>query len=193
MHYMWNSSSRTSRACAASWRPSSAAITEELAITRNASEALQIAQLGIDLKAGDEVVTTEPGLRADARHLGSARPPRQDRGRRRSRSRCRRPTCRSSTDRITRAITPKTKVIHICHITNLTGQLFPVRDIARMARRARHPDHRRRRARVRALPVQGVAISSATTTAVAAQVAARAGRHRVPLRAAREHRRSSGR
>ena len=31
---------------------------EELAITRNASEALQIAQLGIDLKRGDEVVTT---------------------------------------------------------------------------------------------------------------------------------------
>jgi selenocysteine lyase/cysteine desulfurase len=31
---------------------------EELAITRNASEALQIAQLGIDLKAGDEVVST---------------------------------------------------------------------------------------------------------------------------------------
>ena len=31
---------------------------EELAITRNASEALQIAQLGIDLRAGDEVVTT---------------------------------------------------------------------------------------------------------------------------------------
>ena len=38
------------------------------------------------------------------------------------------------TDRISRAITPKTKVIHICHITNLTGQLFPVRDIARLAR-----------------------------------------------------------
>src|SRR5687767_4327549 len=31
---------------------------EELAITRNASEALQIAQLGLDLRAGDEVVTT---------------------------------------------------------------------------------------------------------------------------------------
>src|SRR6478736_7008603 len=30
---------------------------EEIAITRNASEALQIAQLGIDLKPGDEVVT----------------------------------------------------------------------------------------------------------------------------------------
>src|SRR5918996_4083904 len=31
---------------------------EEMAITRNASEALQIAQMGLDLKAGDEVVTT---------------------------------------------------------------------------------------------------------------------------------------
>ena len=37
-------------------------------------------------------------------------------------------------DRIERAITPQTKVIHFCHITNLTGQLFPVRNIARMAR-----------------------------------------------------------
>jgi isopenicillin-N epimerase len=32
---------------------------EEMAITRNSSEALQIAQMGIDLEAGDEVVTTE--------------------------------------------------------------------------------------------------------------------------------------
>jgi len=38
------------------------------------------------------------------------------------------------TARIEQAITPRTKVIHICHMTNLTGQLFPVRDIARMAR-----------------------------------------------------------
>src|SRR5207237_8164640 len=32
---------------------------EELAITRNASDALEIAQLGIDLKPGDEVLTTD--------------------------------------------------------------------------------------------------------------------------------------
>ena len=31
---------------------------EELAITRNASEALQIVELGLDLKPGDEVLTT---------------------------------------------------------------------------------------------------------------------------------------
>ena len=32
---------------------------EEIAITRNASESLQIAQNGLDLKPGDEIVTTE--------------------------------------------------------------------------------------------------------------------------------------
>src|ERR1700690_3435657 len=32
---------------------------EEIAITRNASEALEIAQLGIQLKPGDEVLTTD--------------------------------------------------------------------------------------------------------------------------------------
>ncbi len=32
---------------------------DELAITRNASEALQTAQLGLDLKPGDEVLTTD--------------------------------------------------------------------------------------------------------------------------------------
>ena len=32
------------------------------------------------------------------------------------------------------AITPRTKVLHFCHITNLTGQIFPVQNLARMAR-----------------------------------------------------------
>ena len=32
---------------------------EELALTRNASESLQIAQLGLDLAPGDEVLTTD--------------------------------------------------------------------------------------------------------------------------------------
>ena len=33
-----------------------------------------------------------------------------------------------------KAITPRTKVIEVTHITNLTGQIMPVRDIVRMAR-----------------------------------------------------------
>ena len=36
--------------------------------------------------------------------------------------------------RIEDNITPQTKVIHICHITNRTGQIFPVKKICQMAR-----------------------------------------------------------
>src|SRR5215217_6305850 len=106
---------------------------EELAITRNASEALQICQLGIDLEPGDEVVTTDQDY---GRMLDT-----WDQRARRDRIVIKKisfpvPTTNLAdlTKRIEQAITPKTKIIHICHITNLTGQLFPVRDIARMAR-----------------------------------------------------------
>jgi selenocysteine lyase/cysteine desulfurase len=36
--------------------------------------------------------------------------------------------------RLEGAITPRTKVLHFCHITNLTGQIFPVQNLSRMAR-----------------------------------------------------------
>jgi selenocysteine lyase/cysteine desulfurase len=37
-------------------------------------------------------------------------------------------------ERFARAITPRTRVILVCHITNLTGQIFPVRRICRLGR-----------------------------------------------------------
>jgi len=106
---------------------------EELAITRNASEALQIAQLGIDLKAGDEVLTTnqdygrmldtwEQRVRRDGIRLVKISfpvPP---------------PSQEDLVKRFEAAITPRTKVIHFCHITNLTGHIFPVREICDLAR-----------------------------------------------------------
>jgi isopenicillin-N epimerase len=106
---------------------------EELAITRNASEALQIAQLGLDLKAGDEVVTTnqdygrmidtwQQRVRRDGivlRQISFPVPP---------------PSPADLVSRFEQAISPRTKVLHLCHITNLTGQIFPVRAICRMAR-----------------------------------------------------------
>jgi len=108
--------------------------TEEMAITRNASEALQIAQLGIDLKAGDEVITTnqdygrmldtwEQRVRRDGITLTKVSfpvPPK---------------SMDVLADRLLSAITPATKVLHFCHITNLTGQIFPVKKIADEARR----------------------------------------------------------
>src|SRR2546427_3033832 len=106
---------------------------EEMAITRNASEALEIVQLGLPLERGDEVLTTTQDYprMLTTWHQRERRegivvkeisfpvpPPSQD----------------DLGDRIERAITPKTKVIHFCHITNLTGQIFPVRRICQLGR-----------------------------------------------------------
>ena len=44
------------------------------------------------------------------------------------------PSMDALVDCFRRAITPRTKVILLSHITNLTGQIFPVRDIARLGR-----------------------------------------------------------
>ncbi|MBA4137848.1 MAG: aminotransferase V [Opitutus sp.] len=108
--------------------------TEELALTRNTSESLMIAQMGLDLARGDEVVSTN-----------------QDYGRMNTawRQRERRdgvvlklvsyPTPPPSMDtlyeRVFSAVTPRTKVILISHITYTTGQIFPVKKICDEARR----------------------------------------------------------
>jgi isopenicillin-N epimerase len=107
--------------------------TEEIAITRNASEALEIVQLGMELKAGDEILTTNQDYprmittwkqreRRDGvvlKQISFQVPP---------------PSMDYLVKRIEDNITPKTKVIHICHITNRTGQIFPVKKICQMAR-----------------------------------------------------------
>lgn len=107
--------------------------TEEIAITRNASEGLENVQLGMNLKPGDEVLTTNQDYprmittwqqreRRDGivlKQITFPVPP---------------PSLEYLTKRIEANITPKTKVIHICHITNRTGQIFPVRSICQMAR-----------------------------------------------------------
>jgi selenocysteine lyase/cysteine desulfurase len=106
---------------------------EEIAITRNASESLQIAQMGLDLKPGDELITTEQDY---GRMLTT-----WDQRARREKIKVTRldfpcPTTQADLlQRFQSAITPQTKVLHFCHITNQSGQLFPVRDLALMARR----------------------------------------------------------
>src|SRR5207244_8431714 len=131
IHYMWNLLEPNIETVRRKLSAEIGCDAEELAITRNASEALQIAQLGLDLRAGDHVVTTDQDY---GRMLDT-----WDQRVRRDKIEVTKisfpvPTTKVSelTDRISRAITPKTKVIHICHITNLTGPLFPVRHIARM-------------------------------------------------------------
>src|SRR2546428_2794187 len=133
IHYMWNMLEPNVETVRRNLAAEAGCDAEELAITRNASEALQIAQLGLDLQPGDEVITTnqdygrmldtwEQRVRRDRITLTKISFPV--------------PTKNLSelTSRFEKAITPKTRVIHLCHVTNLTGQLFPVREIARMAR-----------------------------------------------------------
>jgi selenocysteine lyase/cysteine desulfurase len=106
---------------------------EEMAITRNASEALETCILGLDLKAGDEVLTTNqdyPRMLATwrqrerregivVRTISFPVPP---------------PSLDDLADRFRRAVTPRTRAILVCHVTNLTGQIFPVREVCRMGR-----------------------------------------------------------
>jgi isopenicillin-N epimerase len=105
---------------------------EELAITRNASESLQIAQDGLDLAPGDEILTTDQDY---PRMLTT-----WDQRQRRDKIKVTRinfpvPTTQDDLyTRLERAVTPRTKVLHICHVTNITGQLFPVQRLCRMAR-----------------------------------------------------------
>jgi isopenicillin-N epimerase len=107
--------------------------TEEIAITRNASEALEIVQFGLELKRGDEVITTNQ----DYPRMISSWQQREDRDGivlKQIPFPVPPPSMDDLTRRIEQAITPKTRVIHICHMTNRTGQIFPVKQICQMAR-----------------------------------------------------------
>ena len=105
---------------------------EELAITRNTSESLQIVQDGLDLKPGDEILTTHQ----DYPRMLTTWDQRQRRDKIKV-TRIQFPVPTTQDDlyrRLAAAVTPQTKVLHICHITNITGQLFPVQRLCRMAR-----------------------------------------------------------
>ncbi len=105
---------------------------EEMALTRGASESLQIAQNGIDLKAGDEVLTTEQDY---PRMLTTWDQRMRREGIKVTRIQFPVPTTADDLyRRFEEAITPRTKVFHFCHITNLTAQMFPVARLSRLAR-----------------------------------------------------------
>lgn len=106
---------------------------EEVAITRNASEALQAAQFGIDLKAGDEVVISTQ----DYPRMLTA----WDQRAQREGIVIKKVTfdvpVMSPEDvvRVYReAITPRTKVLHASQTVFLTGQILPVGALCALAK-----------------------------------------------------------
>ncbi|HVM88515.1 MAG TPA: aminotransferase class V-fold PLP-dependent enzyme [Puia sp.] len=102
---------------------------EEIAMNRNASEALETVIFGLDLKAGDEVVLTKQ----DYPNMINAWKQRELRdGIKLVWINLDLPS--EDTDYLVNkyvsAFTSKTKVVHITHIINWNGQILPVRKIA---------------------------------------------------------------
>ncbi len=98
------------------------------------TEALEMAEFGLNLKPGDEILTTNQDypahddcLTSSVSAVTESSPDATRRFRYQSRARTTFTICSR------KAITPQTKVIHFCHITNRTGVIFPVRRLCDMA------------------------------------------------------------
>lgn len=106
---------------------------EEIAITRNASESLEILQMGMDFRPGDEVLTTTqdyPRMLTTFRQ----REAREGIALRLVTIPVPAKTPEEIVDAFERGITPRTRMILISHMINLTGQIVPVRAICDLAR-----------------------------------------------------------
>ena len=106
---------------------------EEIAITRNASESLEILLMGMDLKSGDEILTTTQDY---PRMLTTLRQRERREGLKLKLIKI--PVPARNLDEITaafeRGITPRTRLILIMHMVNITGQITPVKAVCDMAR-----------------------------------------------------------
>lgn len=105
---------------------------EEISLTRNATEAIETVIMGLDLKRGDEIITTNQdyptvmaGLQQRARREGikivqiSLPTPAENNA--------------EVVQLFEKAITPNTKLIVISHMVYMTGQILPVRQVCDMA------------------------------------------------------------
>jgi len=106
---------------------------ECIAITRNASESLQIAQFGIDLEPGDEVLTTSQ----DYPRMITTWQQRVRREKIVLKQLDFEVPVKDPADLVRlyeQAITPRTRVIHMSHVIFMTGQILPVTEICALAR-----------------------------------------------------------
>jgi isopenicillin-N epimerase len=106
---------------------------EEIAITRNASESLEILLMGMDLKSGDEILTTTQDY---PRMLTTLRQREKREGLKLKLIQI--PIPPKNLDEITAAfekgITSRTRLILMAHQVNITGQITPVKAVCDLAR-----------------------------------------------------------
>jgi len=108
--------------------------SDEIAITRNTSEGTNIVVKGVDLKPGDEVLITDhnhpsnsDSWKVRAQREGftvislPVRVPAASR--------------EELISHVEKAVTPRTKVIAVTHVTSTTGIMYPAQAIAEIARR----------------------------------------------------------
>lgn len=108
--------------------------SEEVALTRNASEGLQICQFGMQLSKGDEVLTTTQ----DYPRMINAFRQRERRDGIQLRQVAIPVPLTDPAELVRRfeaAITERTRLILCCHVVNLTGQVLPAADIVALGRR----------------------------------------------------------
>jgi isopenicillin-N epimerase len=107
---------------------------EEIALVRNATEALDTVILGLPMKAGDEILccthdyyamldAIEQRRKRDAIVIKMISPP------------LRPSSPEVLVDLYKRAMTPKTRLVLLTHVSNMTGQVYPVKEIADAAHR----------------------------------------------------------
>ena len=107
---------------------------EEIAVNRNATEALNTVIFGLDLKAGDEVI----GTKQDYPNMINAWRQRAEREGIVYKQISFKFPIENDEEIVAgfeKAITPKTKIIHITHIINWIGQILPVKKITDMAKK----------------------------------------------------------
>jgi selenocysteine lyase/cysteine desulfurase len=131
-YYMRNSRQKNKRLVAAKIGEIVGCTAEEIAITRNTTESLDLIIGGMNWNAGDEAVMAEQDYGAMLNHfkfvarrygvvnrlVSVPNHPKDD---------------DEIVDLYASAITDKTRLLMVCHMINITGQILPVRKICDMA------------------------------------------------------------
>lgn len=110
------------------------ALPEEIAINRNATEALNTVIFGLPLQKGDEVIGTKQDY-PNMVHAWRQRAAREDIVYKQLSFDFPIEDDDAIVQAFEKAITPKTKVLHVTHIINWVGQILPVQKICAMAKK----------------------------------------------------------
>jgi selenocysteine lyase/cysteine desulfurase len=133
-HYMWHILDQGREPLRQKLADLAGCLTEEVAIDRNATEALETVIFGLNLKAGDEVILTKQ----DYPNMVNAWKQREQRdGIKLVWLNLELPAEDDNyfVQQFSNAVTDKTRLVHVTHMINWMGQILPVKKIADAAKK----------------------------------------------------------